>query len=412
MDWATGVRQALDELRHHKLRTLLTLLGMIFGVGAVISMLAIGKGAQLEALELIDALGLRNVIVEAVPQPEERLKEIREDSQGLRLRDLEIAVETLPPVRRHAARKEIGTYAIFSDHGSSDGEVLAVSPSQLELTNQVIARGRPLDAADDRRRAAICVIGERAAADLFGTLDPLGRHVKVNHVWLEVVGILADRNLDREEFEGVGLASPGNRIYVPLRTGLELFHFEPLEDELDAFLLEVAETASVGHVAATVSRLLELRHRGVADFRLVVPERLLDQHRRTQRIFDIVMAAIAGISLLVGGIGIMNIMLATVLERTREIGIRRAIGARRGDIRRQFLIEALTISLIGGLIGVVFGFALAGGISLYSGWPFAASAVAPLVAVAVCALVGLAFGLYPAVQAARLDPVEALSRHL
>jgi putative ABC transport system permease protein len=183
-----------------------------------------------------------------------------------------------------------------------------------------------------------------------------------------------------------------------------------MENELDAFHLEVRDRESIASVASTISRLLETRHGGIVDYRLIVPQALLQQHRRTQKIFDIVMSSIAGISLLVGGIGIMNIMLATVLERTREIGIRRAIGATRHDIRRQFLIEAFTISLVGGLLGIVIGFALALTISSFSGWPFAWSLVAPVVAVSVCTLVGLVFGLYPAIQASKLDPIEALNR--
>jgi len=250
------------------------------------------------------------------------------------------------------------------------------------------------------------------AADLFGVADPLGGRLKVNHVWLEIVGVLKSRTLERDEFEGVPLSSPQNRVYMPLQTARTRFRFKPMETQLDAFQLEVRDSAEIPSVAATLSRLLETRHGGIADYRLIVPQALLEQHRRTQRIFDIVMASIAGISLLVGGIGIMNIMLATVLERTREIGIRRAMGATRGDIKRQFLIEAFTISLSGGLVGIILGFGLAWAISVGSGWPFAWSLTAPLAAVSVCTLVGLAFGLYPAAQAARLDPIEALNRNI
>ncbi len=410
MDWATGVRQALDEFAHHKLRTALTLLGMIFGVGAVISMLSIGKGAEREALSLIDALGLRNVIVEAVEQPEERLSELRKNSLGLSVRDLEVALETVASVVRHSAVKRVSSFVVFSDSGRSDARVLGVSPTHFEMSGLEVAAGRPLIADDERRLAAVAVLGARAARDLYGTDDVVGRMVKVNHVWLRVVGVLADRGLSREEFQGVRLTSPSNDVYVPLATALSRFRFRPLEPELDAIYLEVADSASISGTAATVSRLIETRHGGVDDFRLVVPEQLLEQQRETQRIFDVVMASIAGISLLVGGIGIMNIMLATVLERTREIGIRRALGARRSDIRRQFLIEAFTISLCGGLVGIAAGFALAWSISTWSGWPFAWSVTAPAVAVVVCALVGIGFGLYPAMKAARLDPIEALSR--
>ncbi|RMF73471.1 MAG: FtsX-like permease family protein [Acidobacteria bacterium] len=412
MDWATGIREAFGEFAHHRLRTLLTLLGMIFGVGAVISMLSIGQGARRQALEMIDALGLRNVIVEAVEQPEERLKEIREDSLGLTLRDLEVALDTLPQVVAHTAIKEISVYGILSGEGRSDAAVFGVSPTHFDMAHVPLAAGRAFTEQENLRYAPVAVIGARVARDLFGSASAVGRLFKVNHVWLTVVGVAAPRAIAGDSFEGVALDAPENRIYVPIRTALKRFRFKPLEDELDAIHLQVDETASIPATAATVRRLLEVRHQGVRDYRIVVPQDLLEQHRRTQRIFDIVMASIAGISLLVGGIGIMNIMLATVVERTREIGIRRAVGARRGDIRRQFVIEALTVSLAGGLAGVVLGFALAWAISAFSGWPFAWSFAAPLVAFTVCAATGLVFGIYPAEKAARLDPIEALSRHM
>ncbi len=412
MDWMTGIQQALEEFAHHKVRTLVTLLGMIFGVGAVISMLAIGKGAERQALGMIDALGLRNVIVEAIPQAEERLTEIREESLGLTLRDLEVAVDTLPQVVRHAVVKQITVFSVLTDSGRSDAEVLGVSPSYFEMSDLRLRAGRMFDETDNEHFAQVCVIGAQTAADLFGTADPVGRRVKVNHLWLDVIGLLEPRELEQEEFEGVPLASPQNRVYLPLQTARYRFRFGAMEDQLDAFHLEVRDSDEISSVAATLAHMLETRHGGIVDYRLIVPQALLEQHRQTQRIFDIVMSSIAGISLLVGGIGIMNIILATVLERTREIGIRRAIGAKQADIKRQFLIEAFTISLLGGLIGIVLGFGLAWGIASWSGWPFAWSLIAPIVAVSVCTLVGLAFGLYPAIQAARLDPIEALNRNL
>ena len=412
MDWRTGTRQAIDEFSQNKLRTLLTLLGMIFGVGAVISMLAIGEGAERESLKLIDSLGLRNVIVEATPQQETKLKEIREDSLGLNMRDLEVAKETLPQIVDSSGVKKINTFSIFSDGGRSDAEVLGVSPSHFAIGNLSTADGRAFDVGDDRLTAPIAVVGTQVAQDLFGSETAVGRRIKVNHVWLEVVGVLEAQMLEATEFEGVPLSSPQNKIFIPLNTALKRFRYKPMENELDAMHLQLNDSASISSVAATLTRLLETRHGGIADFQLIVPEALLRQHRQTQQIFDIVMAAIAGISLLVGGIGIMNIMLATVLERTREIGIRRAIGAKRADIRRQFLIESFTISLFGGILGIIVGFGLAAAISWYSEWPMAWSAKAPFAAVTVCTLVGLGFGLYPAIRAARLDPIEALSRNV
>jgi putative ABC transport system permease protein len=410
VDWRAGVGQAIDEFRHRKMRTALTLLGMIFGVAAVISMLSVGAGAEREALSLIDTMGLRNVIVKAIPQEESKLKELREKSLGLTLRDLEAARETLPFAESDTALKRINTWALFSARGSSDAQALGVSPSHFEMVQVPLAAGRPLHAYDDETFAQVAVLGSRAAADLFGNQPPVGQRIKINHLWFTVVGVLADRSLGKDEFEGVRLGGDANAVYVPVRTALKKFRFKALEDELDEFHVQVREGVSPTVAAKTLSRLLESRHRGVNDFTLLIPEALLEQHRKTQRIFTIVMSCIAGISLLVGGIGIMNIMLATVLERTREIGIRRALGARRRDIKRQFVLEALTVTAIGGAAGILFGFALATAIALFSGWPVAWSPVSVVLALTVCVGVGLLSGIYPAVQAARLDPIEALRR--
>ncbi len=255
-----------------------------------------------------------------------------------------------------------------------------------------------------------CVIGSGAARSLFANRDPIGGKVKVNHLWFTVVGVLEDSSLEQSEFEGVKLSSTRNHIYLPIDTVLKRFPFRKMEEELDEFHIQLVEGIDSKMAALTLSRLLETRHRGIDDFELVVPEALLAQHRKTQGIFNIVMSAIAGISLLVGGIGIMNIMLANVLERTREIGIRRALGAKQRDIRRLFLIESFAIASFGGIMGILLGFGIASVIAAYSGWATAWSTTAVLLSVGVCAGIGLIFGIYPAVQAARLNPIDAL-RH-
>ena len=410
MEWKLDFIQALEELAGHKLRTLLTLLGMVFGVGAVIAMLSIGEGAEREALKLIDAMGLRNVIVKGKPKSEQVLREVREDSMGLSLHDLEAIRETLPVLSGYAAIKTINTYAVFSHQATSDAVVKGVSPGYFSLGNHWPREGRPLLAHDDVMFSHVCVLGGRAARDLFGQTSALGRKVKVNHLWLTVVGVLEEKKLEKAEFEGVKLSGSGNDIYLPIRTALKKFRFKSLEDQLDEVHVQVKPGVDAPMAALTVSRLLDTRHRGVDDFELVVPQALLEQHRKTQRIFNIVMSCIAGISLLVGGIGIMNIMLANSLERTREIGIRRAVGARRSDIRRLFMIEAITIAVLGGLLGIFLGFAIAKAISVFSGWAVGWSMSAVLLSVGVCAGIGLVFGIFPAIKAARLHPIEAL-RH-
>jgi putative ABC transport system permease protein len=227
---------------------------------------------------------------------------------------------------------------------------------------------------------------------------------------MTVVGILSDKNLTRSEFEGISLKGEQNNIYIPLQTALKAFRFKPLESEIDEFRVRLEKGVPSSTAAATLTHLLKRRHKDTDDYDLVVPEALLEQHRKTQSIFTIVMACIAGISLLVGGIGIMNIMLATVLERTREIGLRRAVGARQKDIKRQFITETFAVSAMGGILGIIFGFSLSVAISAFTGWPVGWSFSAVILSVGVCAVIGLVFGIYPAVQASRLDPIEAL-RH-
>jgi putative ABC transport system permease protein len=401
-------RQALVQLRQHKLRTALTLLGMVFGVGAVIAMLSIGEGAKQEALRLIESMGLRNLLVQGRDFDQETLREIREHSVGLSRSDVRALRESLPSLEAVSEEKKIKGWSLFSREAFSSAEVLAVTPSYFELASLRLAAGRPLTAADNEHFAQVAVLGAQAARDLFPDSDPIGRKVKVNHLWLEVVGVLADRDLSREEFQGVRLGGDRNRLFLPLETAYKRLRFEPLESELDAIRLRLNEEASPERSAGTVNHLLARRHGEQNDYQLIVPAALLKQQQQTQKIFTIVMSAIAGISLLVGGIGIMNIMLATVLERTREIGLLRAVGARKSDIQQQFLVESATVAGIGALIGIFFGLLLAFVIQQFAGWPAAFSLLAIVLSVSICLLTGIVFGWYPARQAADLDPIQAL----
>jgi len=402
--------EAIESLMHHKLRTVLTLLGMIFGVGAVIAMLSIGQGAEQEALQLIDSMGLRNIIVKEKKVDDTRLKEIRETSMGLTLQDLNAARETLPFLSTYSATKHIDVYSLFSQAGTSDASVWGVTPTHKDMANLEIKSGRFLLPVDDLTYSQVCVIGSRVAQVLFPGENPLEKHLKINHVWFTVIGIIKDKNLNKDEFEGISLKGEQNNIYVPLQTALKSFQFKALEAEIDEFRVQLEKGIPSSTAAATLMHLMKRRHKNTDDYEMVVPEALLEQHRKTQNIFTIVMACIAGISLLVGGIGIMNIMLATVLERTREIGLRRAIGAKQKDIKRQFILETFAVSAMGGALGIVFGFSLSLIISTFTGWAVGWSLSAILLSVGVCAFIGLVFGIYPAVQASRLDPIDAL-RH-
>jgi putative ABC transport system permease protein len=408
VSWLEALQSALENLAAHKLRTGLTMLGIIFGVGAVIAMLSIGAGAERQALEMIESLGLRNILVRARSFEDEELREVREKSVGVSLRDALAIEEGVPGVELAAPRIRVNTYKVLAAQGDSDAEVYGVSHRHQGLANLQLAEGRFFDPLDERTHAQVAVIGPGVRRELFGYGVALGEHLKVNDLWLEVVGVLAGQGATSQTFQGVQVGSVDGEIYIPVTTAERKFDRDPLESPLSEIVVRLEPEAESSQVSEVIRELLTRLHAGAEDYELVVPEALLVQSRRTQRLFSIVMGCIAGISLLVGGIGIMNIMLATVLERTREIGVRRAVGARRLDIRFQFLIEAFAISVFGGLAGVVMGVAIAQGVAAYAGWPTLVTAASVVVSTGVAMAVGLASGLYPAVRAAALDPIDAL----
>lgn len=405
-----GVKQAFDEMRHHKLRTALTLLGMIFGVGAVIAMLSVGEGAEKEALKMIESMGVRNLVVNARPTDGEALKSIREHSLGLNLRDVESAKDTLPFVEQWSAEKQVKTFSLFSLEGRSDAQVKGVTSSYFSLTALKLSEGKIFNSDDERYYNQVAVLGPEAARSLFPQGQAIGSVIKVNHQWFTVVGVLTDADTGQSKIQGVKLGGERNQVFIPLSTALKKLDFKPLEDELDAFKVSISEGVEPSLAAKSLRHLIDRRHGGERDYDIVVPADLLAQHQKTQQIFNIVMACVAGISLLVGGIGIMNIMLATIMERTGEIGLLRALGARRKDIARQFLIESIAISATGGIIGIGVGLLLAMVISIAAGWPVAWSPFAIILALGVCMTIGVGFGLYPAKKAAKLDPIVALQR--
>jgi putative ABC transport system permease protein len=298
----------------------------------------------------------------------------------------------VPNVERVLPRVEVKAYKILAPEGKTKGKVLGLSSRYAAVASVPLADGRFFDARDEAEHSQVCVIGPEIRRNLFGYGPAIGRQLKVNDVWLEVVGILRE----------------GDEIWIPVTTAMRKFDRDPLDAPVDELLVKVKDDVSTRATADLVRPLLDRLHGGADDYEIVVPEALLEQKRQTQRIFNIVMGSIAGISLLVGGIGIMNIMLASVMERTREIGIRRAIGARRVDIRAQFVIESFAISLIGGVSGIVIGIALARIVAAYAGWPTVITIGSLIVSTGVSMSVGLVSGLYPANRASQLDPIEAL----
>jgi putative ABC transport system permease protein len=404
------LKMGLGSLYAHKLRSLLTMLGMIFGVGAVVAMLSITAGAQKEMMSFIDQLGVNNIIVEAreaVDQNE--LQTVRAISAGLTFRDYRAISQNVSGLVAITPRKRFKPQRVLPKTTQEPPLLIGVLPNFVEINSLKLVAGRFFTEDENLTSAPVCVLGESAKVNLLGYDDAIGKYVKINDTWLQVVGVLTPQAGDAD-VEGAQAANRNNLVITPLNTAMRRFEDNTsfLKDEIDGIYMKVQPTVDSIETSNVVRAILTATHKDAGDFTVIVPAGLLEERRRTQFIFNIVMICIAGISLLVGGIGIMNIMLATVLERTREIGIRRAIGARQGDIVRQFLTEAVMISIVGGLIGIGFGFSLSRIIASAAGWSTVVTTSSIVVAFGVSVFIGLLFGIYPAVQAAKLDPIEAI----
>ena len=401
-------RSAFENLSAHKLRSGLTMLGMMFGVGAGISMLSIGAGAEQQALAVIDRMGVRNLVVRSKQLEDEELEEVRKKSLGVSLRDVDAIAEAVPGVALALPRVELEPYKVLSESGKTEAKVYGVSHRQPEVVKLGIDEGRFIDVNDERSHAQACVLGAAVRRELFGVAPAIGQSVKVNDVWCEVIGVLEPDSSGSASVEGVSVGSTAREIYLPVTTALRKFEHEAQSSPLSEILVQLTPGTSPRETATVLGALLARLHGGASDYDLIVPEALLEQSRQTQRLFNVVMGCIAGISLLVGGIGIMNVMLAAVLELTREIGVRRAIGARKKDIRFQFLVTSFSLSLLGGVFGVVIGVAIARIVATYASWPTVVTLPSILLATGVSVAVGLLSGLVPAIRAANLNPIEAL----
>jgi putative ABC transport system permease protein len=400
-----------ENLRMHKMRSLLTMLGMIFGVAAVVAMLSIGAGAQQRVMAFIEQLGVHNLIVEAKESDTwQEYRKVRNISPGLTFQDYRVIGETVGGIATSTPRKRFSPTKMIPRPQQTIPVVYGVNPVYQEIAGLRLEAGRFFNRQETADAAAVCVLGEGAQTNLFGPEDPVGKYVKVDDQWFQVIGVVAPQLAPQNDVSGVPSEDVNNLIYVPLDSAVYRLENSKSEfhDEIDGIYLRLKPEADSPTVASVVRGVLNGSHRGAGDFSIVVPAELLAQQKRTQRLFETVMVAIASISLLVGGIGIMNIMLASILERTHEIGLRRAIGARKTDIIRQFVIEAILISFVGGIIGILFGFGMSRMIAWAAGWSTIVTAGSILLAFLVSVSVGLGFGIYPAVQAARLDPVEAL----
>ena len=391
-----------------KTRTVLTALGIIFGVGAVIGMLAIGAGAREESLKFIETLGVRNLLIESRPATsDQEFQERRRSSPGLTDRDVRVLKANVDALEMISARRGMHPAQVFPKSSQDLPELYGVRPAYAPIHNWKFAEGKGFDEKSDEASAAVCVLGEKAKVSILGYGPALGKFVKVNDTWLQVVGVLQN-----QVSSGSGTAQsmdPNFIVYVPLNTfQYRFFDTGSYKDELDGVDIRLKADADSVSAARVVTAILDSTHHKMADFAVTIPAELLAEQQRSQSIFTYVMVAIAAISLLVGGIGIMNIVLATVLERTREIGIRRSIGACRGDIVRQFLFESILISIGGGLVGIAFGYFLSWLIARAAEWNSIVTPASIGIAFGVSVGVGVIFGIYPARKASRIDPIEAL----
>jgi putative ABC transport system permease protein len=423
-------RISFTSLGEHKLRTFLTMLGVIIGVAAVVAMLSIGEGAKREALEQIEILGINNVIINAkAPQSEGGEDRRLQRSPGLSLEDGENIREFSELVENVVPQRYEPINKISYLGNEAPVRVVATMPNFIYSSSIDVEVGRFIGQADMDDFNQVCVLGAKVKRELFAFDDPIGELVRIGEYDFKVIGVMADKYIGRGKVEGFELKNLNEDVYIPLSTAKKKMDREVSSGfsgfgrfvvisgevektyntpELDQLTVTVTDLEFIPAVSRLIEKILRRRHAGVADYEIVVPESLLRQSQKTQQIFNIVMGAIAGLSLLVGGIGIMNIMLASVLERTREIGVRRAVGARRNDILIQFLIEAITICLIGCSIGIGLGLVISRAISFYAGWPTVVSLFSIVIAVVVSTSVGVIFGIFPAHKASKLDVIESL----
>lgn len=436
---------AIDAVVANKVRSLLTALGIIFGVAAVIAMLAIGNGAQQEILEQIKLVGVNNIVVKPVVEQEEEkveetigAKEKKKFSPGLTIRDVKSIRETIPSLTKISPEIILESTVVRSGFRRS-AKLVGVEPAYFEIFNFEMQEGMMFTDEQRKTGAPVCIIGQAIKTRFFPTENPIGKSIKVGPHWLSIIGVLNERFISENSISKLGIRDFNMDIYVPLYTMLiryknrdkltatqlrqaaaagrsrgnaaadtESDSEKKNYHQLDRLVIQVDETPSLQPSAEILSRLLKRKHYDMVDFEIEIPELLLKQQQRTNDIFNYVLGAIAGISLLVGGIGIMNIMLASVLERIKEIGLRLSIGAKKSDVTQQFLFEAIMISISGGLIGVILGISMAFVVSEFANIPTAISFTSIVLSFGVAATVGLIFGIAPARKAASQDPITSL----
>ena len=424
---------AFEAVLSNRVRSILTGLGIIFGVAAVIAMLAIGNGAQKEIIDQIKLVGLNNIVIKPIiEQTEEQVssddpfnKEKNKYSPGLTLKDKNAIAKMLPNIQAISPEIVKDTY-IMNKGIRRSAKLVGVEPPYFKLFNFELEEGTMFNEQNLIHGMPVCIIGKSIKAKFFPSENPIGKKLKCGNQWLTVMGVLEQRIISENSIKRLGIRDYNMDVYVPLKTVLIRYENRDLitksmlkkadkdnttttnYHQLDRLVLQVAETEKLSATADIIARMLARKHFDVVDYEIEIPELLLKQQQRTNDVFNYVLGAIAGISLLVGGIGIMNIMLASVLERIKEIGLRLSIGAKKTDIVFQFMFEAIMISATGGIIGIFTGVLMAYGVSVFANIPTIISFGSIVISFGVATLIGLIFGIAPARKAAQQNPITSL----
>lgn len=411
MQLGENVHVAILGLIDHKFRSFLTILGIIFGTASVIAMVAIGEGAKKQAIAKYQDLGVSNIIVRDKDLTDKELEEMRlKFSKGLNFEDAAAIREIVPGVLQVAPQSETKLDAKSGDR-SSKATVIGITPEILGVLNYTTEKGEFITEDQYNRQLKVSVLGATIARELFGYENPVGKNVKLGDQWFEVVGVMEPKALFTETVGELASRDLNNDIYIPLSTFIKRIPKEnPLSSDIKQLTVKLNDAQDLVSSAAVIRGLVDRHHFNNADYSIIVPYELMKQEERESRIYNILLASIAAISLIVGGIGIMNIMLASILERTREIGIRRAIGGRKADIMGQFITEAVVLSIAGGIIGVILGVLLSLTISWTTEITTSITAYSIVIAFGFSVMVGITFGYLPAKRAANLKPIESI-RH-
>jgi putative ABC transport system permease protein len=438
--------EAVRVILANKIRTLLTSLGIIFGVAAVITMLAIGSGAEKEILAQLELVGVNNIVVNPIPDKKENENEedtkaggisAKRFSKGLDMLDVASIKRNIPSVKTVSPEIVLETYVIKKGR-QNPVKLIGVSIDFFATSNITIESGKNFSNAQVSKSLPVCIIGKKIEKKLFTGESAIGKQIKVKDVWLQVIGVIEEKFISENAQENLGIRDLNQDVYIPIKTFLvrykdrKIINDKPLEQgnmivfgnqqgpkkkiprgnyhQIDKLVVQVNNSSELNATADVLSRMLRRRHNDMLDFEISIPIQLLKQQQKTKQIFNIVLSIIAGISLLIGGIGIMNIMLASVLERTKEIGIIRAIGATQEDVILQFLTESVLVSIGGGIIGIFLGIFASYILEVTTGIETILSLNSILLAFFVATLIGLIFGIAPAKSAASKSPIEAI-RH-